>query len=596
MHTHPCLAGTCSRFRRSSPFHSFPRAALFTLLPLSSSLAQAAVFTAASAARDDVAAAVALAAEGDIVRIPAGNVIWTRVLHVTKGISIIGAGVGQTIIADNINRASAPEGVNIGESIFSVATTAGKSYRISGLTLTNAAPAPTTTHFNGMIQITGTSSEIRIDNLRFEFPTGTRHGRCVYWFNYTRGVMHDVTFNLTSAQAFTVFHDTWAGSTEGNGSWAASDQAGTAEMVYVEDCVLIRTDNGGLSDGFSGARFCVRYSTIRNGHLATHGTESTGRHRGTRWVEAYHNTFEHPIAGSNAYGIDYRSGTGVFFNNTGTGGHQAPVHMSNYRNIDHFVPWGMADGRNAFDRNDTNGGTGNPFESGSHTGANGAASISDSSKTWTTNQWANYHVHRIGPSGVASAGSGLGTLVVTGAGWTPNQWVNWTVKNEATGRVRLITSNSADTIVFAGEGLWSFSAGQTYSVYFPKHIASNTATTLTLSNSAFGAAAMTINNGDTYRIYRILEPLDMPGMGQSTAFTGSTIPSPVAWPNQAVSPIYVWNNSFEGQSGGVVSARPPITANVHYIVGTPKPGYTPFPYPHPLRRPAAPSNLRLSAP
>jgi hypothetical protein len=70
-------------------------------------------------------------------------------------------------------------------------------------------------------------------------------------------------------------------------------------------------------------------------------------------------------------------------------------------------------------------------------------------------------------------------------------------------------------------------------------------------------------------------------------------------------PLYFWNNSGEDisrvdyepdecRNGQTVTAY--VRPGIEYIVGNPKPGYTKYPYPHPLRNkaiPAAPTNLRV---
>jgi hypothetical protein len=57
-----------------------------------------ATINAASASYADVSAAIALASAGDIVTVPAGSATWTSRLLVEKGISIIGAGISNTVI------------------------------------------------------------------------------------------------------------------------------------------------------------------------------------------------------------------------------------------------------------------------------------------------------------------------------------------------------------------------------------------------------------------------------------------------------------------------------------------------------------------
>jgi hypothetical protein len=74
--------------------------------------------------------------------------------------------------------------------------------------------------------------------------------------------------------------------------------------------------------------------------------------------------------------------------------------------------------------------------------------------------------------------------------------------------------------------------------------------------------------------------LDQPGRGQSNLISGSS-PTPIAWPNQQAEPSYAWNNRLNGATGRLVSET------VHIVEGrdffnSPRPGYTPYVYPHPL--------------
>jgi hypothetical protein len=62
------------------------------------------IITAASLAREDVQAAIDQAEDGDTVLLPAGTVTWTSQNNIPavsldkKGITLLGAGIGKTII------------------------------------------------------------------------------------------------------------------------------------------------------------------------------------------------------------------------------------------------------------------------------------------------------------------------------------------------------------------------------------------------------------------------------------------------------------------------------------------------------------------
>ena len=62
------------------------------------SVTYADVIQAASPSYADVVAAISTANAGDTVLIPAGKATWTSQLVITKGIHLIGAGIGNTVI------------------------------------------------------------------------------------------------------------------------------------------------------------------------------------------------------------------------------------------------------------------------------------------------------------------------------------------------------------------------------------------------------------------------------------------------------------------------------------------------------------------
>src|SRR2546430_3579868 len=74
---------------------------LFTLL--SQIQAGAAVINAASPSFGNVSTAIALAANGDTIVIPAGTATWTSSLTINQAITLQGAGVGQTIVKDGLS-------------------------------------------------------------------------------------------------------------------------------------------------------------------------------------------------------------------------------------------------------------------------------------------------------------------------------------------------------------------------------------------------------------------------------------------------------------------------------------------------------------
>ncbi|HEY4952008.1 MAG TPA: hypothetical protein VII71_01320, partial [Verrucomicrobiae bacterium] len=65
------------------------------------------------------------------------------------------------------------------------------------------------------------------------------------------------------------------------------------------------------------------------------------------------------------------------------------------------------------------------------------------------------------------------------------------------------------------------------------------------------------------------------------------------WPHEVSEPLYVWGNTLNGNPTGLSSGYPNIQENRDFFNNTPKPGYVPFTFPHPLTVSALfpPSNL-----
>lgn len=75
--------------------------------------------------------------------------------------------------------------------------------------------------------------------------------------------------------------------------------------------------------------------------------------------------------------------------------------------------------------------------------------------------------------------------------------------------------------------------------------------------------------------------VDQPGAGTSRDLGGLATPTET-WVENILDPIYIWNNSHSSVGGSIN-----VALNRDFYVGTARPGYTPYPYPHPLRSAAA---------
>jgi len=113
-------------------------------------------------------------------------------------------------------------------------------------------------------------------------------------------------------------------------------------------------------------------------------------------------------------------------------------------------------------------------------------------------------------------------------------------------------------------------------------IASMTTTTATATASNYGVAR-NWNTGDAYQIRRAYPSLDQVGRGAGVLLANDT-PTPSGPVNQVFEPVYVWSNTGYtiAQCGGGMWASVQLGRDFIDNGTTPKPGYTPYTYPHPL--------------
>ena len=483
---------------------------------------------AATCLQSDVAAAVSGAGEGDTVVLPPcpDGVSWTTSLSITKGIIFKGAGIGRTVLIDNVPKGS-PNCGGTGPLI-NIDVQGNIPWRITGLTIRGGVTDPYICSI-GHITLRGSSHSFRVDHIAL--PNMQSVGIRVYddlW-----GVIDHNVFTGDHKQALIIFHDKWGGvGGYGDNSWAQPSSLGTERAIFIEDNVFNddHAQGAGAFDAFAGARLVFRYNKLS--FIGSHGTESGGRFRGIRQFEIYGNTFTSQTNGSGS-AFYLRGGTGVVFNNTYLcknndciyNPYNALIAVENDRDRDKFSPWGTCDGTSPFDKND-----GIIASSGTHNGPNGANNV----------------------------------LTDTNKSWSPDQW-------------------STDYAVLNITRGWS------------SVISSNTSTTATTQASIYGASRAW-NAGDTYHIRRAYPCIDQIGRGAGTLLSGDT-PTPAAWPNQPLEPVYQWNNNFIGNVTPTIStqsthARP----NRDFYDNTQKPGYMPYTYPHPLVNSSTPISDTSSAP
>ena len=133
------------------------------LSALSSAPAYAATYTAASCSTSDVQAAINSAAGGTPATIPVcSQTNWTSTVTVTKGITLQGAGEGQTILGDNVSKGGST--CSGGGPLIAWSVNAPAAFRMTGLTIVGVATDPGVCQ-RGHVTVSGSTHSMRIDHI-----------------------------------------------------------------------------------------------------------------------------------------------------------------------------------------------------------------------------------------------------------------------------------------------------------------------------------------------------------------------------------------------------------------------------------------------
>jgi hypothetical protein len=513
---------------------------------------QAKVITAVSCAFADVSNAVAQASVGDVVQLPAGTSSWTETLNLTNGVSLIGSGTSSTIIIDEENRSVSPQLINVYPA-------AGHFQEIANIQFEGGV-INTGPNYTGVLAVFGVpGASWRIDNNVFN----GLYGKNICTYGDSASVVDHNTFYeryIAVCCYGYIPHDT-----EGDISWSTPSTYGLASSncLYVENNYFTNTTTWlgsvGATDGDGGGRIVFRYNTVMNDCFNNHGTESGGRVRSARSFEIYDNTFTCPPSNTAMYPIFaaclIRGGSGVIFSNT-VNGYSELAAIRNLRYTcpyyGEWYPLGGANGLSPFDSNDPT-----VYLSGTNSSSNSSV------------------------------------LQVNGANWTPNQWTGYTVINTNTGNFSQILSNTVNTIYYIGSD--------------------------SASASIVTCGLLTFNSGDGFQIRHVYAALDQAGRGSGDLLQDQAVQTDIptilsiypyfaafpwlvnqflgtsgilvtidtatgkpSWPNEALDGIYAWGNTLGGADATLSSWYPEIQVGRDLINDTPKPGYTPYIYPHPL--------------
>lgn len=368
------------------------------------SYAKAATINAASAALADIETAHTSASNGDIIIVPAGDVIWTGTLTVSKNIELRGAGTNATII-----RATT--------AVAQIITLGTTTSWLRGFQLISSNSSGSAQ----IIQVRGQNVRIsdmwcrgintKVLGLYVNGGTGIRHPTGVCWNSRFTDARQDVQGDIANS----------ANQQFGRRIWANSDNTvglGTSNTWFVEDCLFEKTLAIGqnMFDHEYGGHSVIRYNHIRDATVFAHGVQSNTE-RGTRQVEVYSNSFEQVNLSIADPPIWLRSGTAAVYSNVVTG------TWSNRRillSVEEWVGFPYTHfGDSPYDDNRAvaNG-------TGTHDGSGNAADLSDSGKSWTVNGFVGIAVYNLTDGSLSTNVTANTATTVTTVlqGGTDNDW------------------------------------------------------------------------------------------------------------------------------------------------------------------------------
>jgi len=281
---------------------------------LVASVCHGATIPAASSSRADVQAAVNTAVSGDTVTVPAGLSSWNpKVTISNKKLTVLGAGIGQTIITDT------------GDGAFQLFCSLASQVRISGFEFRALANH----HSSGLLDIDGPSN-LAGDQVGYRVD----HCKLVIAERDTRGIVTVNAYGLIDWNYFQVSYTTNSiqsispfgsidGSDGGFTPWRRPLRLGSTNCTFIEnntfDYTVAIANTEDCIDGYGGARLTIRSNYFLNSHPGFHGTDS-GNRRSAHSFEVYSNNYVNNSA-STYRTLTVRGGTGVVFGNNYGGSH-----------------------------------------------------------------------------------------------------------------------------------------------------------------------------------------------------------------------------------------------------------------------------------
>jgi hypothetical protein len=456
------------------------------------------------------------AINGDTIIIPAGSCTWAAELVVPNniGITIIGAGTPNSLPSQN-GAASLTTIItdNTGGNplIFGAPEYGNSTMRISMLDIEPGASSDWSPLDIGGVCASGGCPNLRIDNIGFGLTTqwteggGGSNDWMIRADNVVGVLDHNTLPNGSTVELFNASLSKYLGVGDyGDNSWAQPDTFGGAQVLYAENNIVYTNQAvndcdvpaGGTSVNFGGCRIGPRYNQIT--------LSSAGQ-------AAFALTIVH--------GLD-------------TGGrNRSGRQIEAYGNIVSLP--GSLGYNNALVG--FRGGTG--YEWGNVVTKGASASL---------NQLMSRSVYRTVYA--PTPWSYCGGLTSIDPFDTQDNTVYYSGVMTASGLTMTDSSKSFPTLSTAGDA---------YSVYdttqgFMAIIVSNTSTTITVDTPISESSWTDFANGDSYEIVRAPVCADQAGRGAGGYISGNT-PTPSGPLNQALDPIYEWNDSSPSVNFGVMA-------------------------------------------
>jgi hypothetical protein len=471
---------------------------------------------------------------------PSAASVQTAINSASDGDTVIvpaGSATWTTTVA--CTKAIIITGAGIGQTVITSSLTGAhiltfdgtKAFRLSGITFLDTGAG----YAGGMVMAT-TGNTWRIHDCAFGNSTSKLKltGLIV---EGTVGLIDHCTFNLAGGGSTGMWvRGGGPGSTASDAIWNQTVAWGTADFVFIEDCTfttaLPNVANGAM-DLYGGANMCFRHNTVTNLTVGGHGYDSGG-YRSPFKTEVYNN-----ICNSTAHLAEFlqsRGGASLWHDNTCTdsSGYSNTIQLNAYR-----------EAPQAFTQ---------LFVFNSNSG------IANGTKVVDGNLAATPEVS------TTTAASSNGVSLPAG------------------------TINVASTTGFPSSGQFLRVASSTST------LATTTVTYTGITGTSFTGCtggSGTLATGDV--VYKILFAGCAYPLRDQCGRTGPTIVGTTST-TQTLSPVYAWNNTINGSPmlvGGAQGAQVIVKNRDYY--NSALPGYTPYPYPHPLVTggPSAPTNLHV---